>query len=399
MPIPGERVGAIFLLEDGRASELPQLPYEAESVLQELIAEHPSILAGEQVDPASPRRWILVRREAGLPSGLDEADRWSVDHLLLDQDAVPTIVEVKRSSNTQIRREVVGQILDYAANAVTFWPIDRLRAWYEEGSGGGDQADTTLQESLGIELEVDDYWELAASNLAGGKLRLVFVADEIPVELRRIIEFLDGQMALTQVIGVEVVRYAAADERDRSVLVPRVVALSSRAQSRKGGAKKGEQWNEERFYAQLEQDHGPAEVAVVKRVEQWAEGWRLRRAFGAGVTKGSYYFVWDDPDTGLWHPTFSMWTNGKVGLELGTLKERAPFEPLAKRLELLRRINEIPGVVVPEEKVNVWPSIALALLVPGEALAQFTAVYDWVLAEFGAGRGGKGEPARLSEDN
>jgi hypothetical protein len=33
-----------------------------------------------------------------------------------DQNAVPTLVEVKRSSDTRIRREVVGQMLDYAAN-------------------------------------------------------------------------------------------------------------------------------------------------------------------------------------------------------------------------------------------------------------------------------------------
>ena len=36
---------------------------------------------------------------------------------------MPTLVEVKRSSDTRIRREVVGQMLHYAANAV----VKRLR--------------------------------------------------------------------------------------------------------------------------------------------------------------------------------------------------------------------------------------------------------------------------------
>ncbi|MCO6480232.1 MAG: hypothetical protein J5I94_26570 [Phaeodactylibacter sp.] len=49
-----------------------------------------------------------------------------MDHLFVDQDAIPTLVEVKRSTDTRIRREVVGQILDYAANAALFWPIERL---------------------------------------------------------------------------------------------------------------------------------------------------------------------------------------------------------------------------------------------------------------------------------
>ena len=46
-----------------------------------------------------------------------DGGRWLVDRLFLDQDGVPTLVEVKRSSDTRIRREVVGQLLEYAANA------------------------------------------------------------------------------------------------------------------------------------------------------------------------------------------------------------------------------------------------------------------------------------------
>lgn len=41
--------------------------------------------------------------------------RWSLDHLVVDQDAVPTFVEVKRASDTRARREVMAQMLDYAA--------------------------------------------------------------------------------------------------------------------------------------------------------------------------------------------------------------------------------------------------------------------------------------------
>ena len=75
-----------------------------------------------------PRRWLLVRREMGVPDEELGSDRWSLDHLFLDQDAMPTLVEVKRSSDTRIRREVVGKMLDYAANAVAHWSIDQIIA-------------------------------------------------------------------------------------------------------------------------------------------------------------------------------------------------------------------------------------------------------------------------------
>ncbi|MBK9978490.1 MAG: hypothetical protein IPP20_11280 [Gemmatimonadetes bacterium] len=67
--------------------------------------------------------------------------------MFLDQDAVPTLVEVKRSSDTRIRREVVGQMLDYAANAVAFWPAERLQAEFEATvSRAGGEPSTVLRE-------------------------------------------------------------------------------------------------------------------------------------------------------------------------------------------------------------------------------------------------------------
>ncbi len=106
--------GRIFLLDGDRTLRpMKEEPYDSEDLLQALLADYPDLLAGDQIDDNDPRRWLLVRRELGVPDREDGADRWSVDHLFLDQDGVPTLVEVKRSSDTRIRREVVGQLLDY----------------------------------------------------------------------------------------------------------------------------------------------------------------------------------------------------------------------------------------------------------------------------------------------
>jgi hypothetical protein len=124
----------IFLIQTGGdLVEMKEQPYDTEAVLQELLASYPNLLAGDQMDGAAPRRWLLISREMGVPCEEDGSDRWSLDHLFLDQDAIPTLIEVKRSSDTRIRREVVGQMLDYAANAVVYWPVETIRARFEEG--------------------------------------------------------------------------------------------------------------------------------------------------------------------------------------------------------------------------------------------------------------------------
>ena len=91
-----------------------------EDELQALIAEHPELLDGEQMRPGDPRRWILITREQGIAETADSPFRWALDHLIIDQDATPTLVEVKRGSNPEIRRTIVGQMLDYAAHAPGF---------------------------------------------------------------------------------------------------------------------------------------------------------------------------------------------------------------------------------------------------------------------------------------
>ena len=128
----------IFLLKDsGDLERVPLQQYDSEDLLQSLIEKHPELLAGDQINPDEPVRWILVKREMGIPDGEQQGDRWAVDHLLLDQNSIPTFVETKRSSDTRIRREIIGQMLDYAANAQRYWPSDLIRSIALTQYGGG----------------------------------------------------------------------------------------------------------------------------------------------------------------------------------------------------------------------------------------------------------------------
>ena len=119
----------IFLINSGETTLTPMVEtaFEKEDILQVLIEQYPELIPGDQINPDNPRRWLLVKREMGIPKEEMGNDHWSLDHLLLDQDGIPTFVECKRSTDTRSRREVVAQMLDYAANGTTYWAMDRLR--------------------------------------------------------------------------------------------------------------------------------------------------------------------------------------------------------------------------------------------------------------------------------
>jgi hypothetical protein len=42
----------------------------------------------------SSRRWLLIKREKPIPAEDGSDGRWSVDHLFVDQEGIPTLVEV-----------------------------------------------------------------------------------------------------------------------------------------------------------------------------------------------------------------------------------------------------------------------------------------------------------------
>ncbi|NLF71594.1 MAG: hypothetical protein GX575_21390 [Candidatus Anammoximicrobium sp.] len=173
--------GHIFNIQDnGKLVKMNEEPSPNEDRFQELLASYPDLLAGDQINSDAPREWLLVKREMGVPGEEDGGDRWSVDHLFLDQDGIPTLVEVKRSCDTRIRREVVGQMLDYAANALVYWPVEKIQAEFEKGC---DDPDTRLTEFLGEDVSPNQFWERVKTNLQAGRVRMLFVADEIPAEL------------------------------------------------------------------------------------------------------------------------------------------------------------------------------------------------------------------------
>src|SRR5204862_4454945 len=78
----------IFVRDGNDLFPMREQPYEAEAVLQRLLASHPGLLAG---DEDGKRRGVLVQREHGIGDAEGAGGRWSLDHLFLDDEGVPTL--------------------------------------------------------------------------------------------------------------------------------------------------------------------------------------------------------------------------------------------------------------------------------------------------------------------
>lgn len=201
-----------------------------EDALQTFFENYPQIIPGKQIDPGSddPPRFTLLRRE--MPVG-----GWSLDHLFADQRGVLTLVETKLFQNPESRREVIGQIIEYAASAEESWAGGSVRQKATEfwsGQNPPKELDGVLQKEFGGELDIEDFWKNVEENLKNGRVRLIIATDELRPEVRRMIEYLNNEMQNAEVLGLELKFYG--EQTESMVLVPLLVGQSQSAIGKKG---------------------------------------------------------------------------------------------------------------------------------------------------------------------
>lgn len=372
---------SIFLL--GGKDELVELkaqPYDSEDLLQKLLADYPHVMAGEQIDGAAPRRWLLICREMGVPGEEAGGGRWSLDHLFLDQDGIPTLVEVWRSTDTRIRREVVGQMLDYAANAVIYWPVEQIRARFLARYPNEEDADRELLCFLAGDNEPDAFWNRVKTNLQAGKVRMIFIADAVPPELKRIVEFLNQQMDPAEVLALELRQYVGEGLK---TLVPRVIGNTAAAGGKKDlGATAKKQWNEEAFLQEVRSERGAKVADAVVALLDWAKCNCDGIFWGKGGKWGSFAARVRGAK-GTENTLFYLWMQNKnvfIELPLGYFTADCPLSDLAVRQEFVGRVNKIPGIDLPPDSVEKRRSFPLQVLTEGTALSDFLSILDWAIA-------------------
>lgn len=84
--------------------------------------------------------------------------------------------------------------------------------------------------------DLDRFWKAVHTNLQAGKVRLVVVADVIPIELRTVVEFLNTQMDPAEVLAIELRTHVS---EGLTTVVPTVMGQTAGAQHRKASTGTG----------------------------------------------------------------------------------------------------------------------------------------------------------------
>jgi hypothetical protein len=356
---------------ENRLQEMARSGFLTEDVFQRLLADHPALLGG-----AAGETPLLIRREQPVVD--DGGSRWSLDHLYVDPNGVPILVEVKRASDTRTRREVVAQMLDYAANGTQYWKIgDIIKSFKDTCLSKKQNPEEVIGRFLGEGYDPKVFWQTVEDNLRQGKIRMMFVADEIPRELRRIIEFLNEQMRPAEVLAVQLTNYQGID--GTRTLVPFVIGATERANTAKAAPESSEALSPDEWLEQLGADQGAPTLEAAKRVVDW---FRSKGCDVGPTASQDAFYIRELTDDGKFaYPFFIRRSSGgRLETSLQYLQTRPAFASEEDRRRLHERLRALPKLDVRSTgRLTGWPSFDVAKLLDDEAWEAFQAYADEVL--------------------
>ncbi len=175
-----------------------------------------------EIDP-SYGRLVTVTTELAIPGvGF-------VDVVLIDEHGRLVVVECKLWRNPQARREVVGQILDYARELSRFGYEDLQRQVSIATKRQGNVLHALAGEAGGT-LGESEFVDRVTRDLAAGRFLLLVVGDGIAEGTRRIGEYLRDQPGLAFTFAlIEMAEYRHTDAAGSEHLImhPRVLAQTA----------------------------------------------------------------------------------------------------------------------------------------------------------------------------
>jgi hypothetical protein len=304
----------------------------SERWLQELVSRNPHILPIDQIEPALTPA-ISICMELPLKSG-------SADILYATPRGDLIVGETKLFRNPEARREVVGQLIDYAKDlsALSYEDLDQAIRRAEAPAGNHEYPQMGLYETIAEAVPPEDmlameqFHDAVCRNLERGRFLLLVIGDGIHEGTEHIARFLQQHAGMHFTLSlIDLAIFELPDTTGSYLVQPRILARTKnidRATVRiengkitatltvpdisdvaKRGAK-ATTITEEKFYEELGV-HLPGTIEQLKGFVGKLDALDVKTDFG----KTSMMLKWRAEDQSVWN-LGTIQTNGKVWTEM-----------------------------------------------------------------------------------
>jgi hypothetical protein len=335
-----------ILLRNGKNKiwkPLLSLAYSDEKELQKLLSDSPDLIPGQDLREGVSQL-VAVVREFNAGIGF-------IDLLGFTAEGEIAVIECKLANNPDMKRKVIGQVLEYGA---ALWGMS-----YED-------FDQKIQERTGkslaemVQNEIDDpEWDEEffrsniESNLLEGNFILVIVVDEINKELTKIIRFLNAcSNPKFSFAALEMRRFQSGDIE---ILLPSVDGDYRPSPMR--GSSERRTWDKESFFEDAREKCDQEVFHMLQDLYQFSMDYAPGGVrFGTGKEKGSfsYYCLRDNTPASV----FSVYSNGDISINLGAMKKIFAPEDIEEFQKQLANIPALKGI---ENSDKYWNTYKLGV--------------------------------------
>lgn len=330
-----------------------------EEELRMFLLESPDLFPVDELgQPGMPL--LCIGREVYVSSG-------SEDLLLIDRNGLLTVVETKLGRNPQARREVVGQILEYAAKMAEWEPKDverQAQEFYKSEYAPPDYRNLSLIDAMkkflgDQDFAYEEFLEDVAENIEAGRFRLVIAVDEPPDSLKRTVEFVNRFSERFEILLFQLRRFR---DESQDIFIPALFGqVPPIVKPRKP---RPVPWDEERFLEDLRANADHETVEYTKRVYSQFKEWNPEELptdkdlWGTGATYGTYNLVLQLPTGRL--SVAQITSDGALVINFGNMFKRNIPKHAIGRLQ--SALNAVDGVQLPPELENKYPSLPRTVL-------------------------------------
>jgi hypothetical protein len=347
-----------ILIQDERGVRKLEEGYATEEELQTFLRDHAELIPVDEIELGTPPL-LCIGWEVSVASG-------SEDLLYVDETGLLTIVETKLRKNPEARREVVGQVLEYGAQASAWSPNDieaKAQKFLSSAQCPQEYRGLTLERALRHFLErtgsparegfsYENFLNLASGNLERGHVRLVIAIDEPPDPLLRIVEFVNRFSERFEMYLIQLKRFHDKAS-GQNIFVPALFGRVVRPETKRG---RGRQWDRERFFQQA-QEKCPEGLPVLTRLVDFADRDEAI-TWGRGASIGTFQFLFS-VQGGRKLPAFFVGADGRMSFDFWTLKKWLDPSVVASYRDHLALAKDIPREAI---STDTWKEFDVSAL-------------------------------------
>lgn len=297
-----------------------------------------------------------------------------IDLVCLDKDADLVVVELKR---TEDGGHMELQALRYAAmvSAMTFEQAVRAHEAYLRAEGREEDATASI---LGF---LD--WPEADDEAFAQNVRIILASAEFSRELTTAVMWLNERELDIRCVRMRPYRLGERLLVDVQQIIPLPeaadyqVRIQEKARTERASKKSKRQWDRESFLTEIAGRHTVEVAETAEDILDWAERLADDIAWGQGVWNGRASAIVHS--AGHHYQCFNIYVDGGLMSLFDTLSKQGPFVDESLRREWRDRLNEIPGVELPEDCLDRRPRFAIRRLQNPDAMAAFKEAYGWVI--------------------